>query len=171
MSGTFNVNASDDGIHATTLLQIDGGSFDVTAAEGLEATDIRINDGEINISSSDDGVNAAYKSYAYTPTVEINEGTLTSVMDAGDTDGVDSNGNLIINGGTIDITGQYAFDYDGTEQYTQIVLKTERAVKNLRWISAEVLNAGEIIKYREIVTAEEEAYQKLFSEEVERLQP
>ena len=56
-------------------------------------------------------------------------------------------------------------------QYTQIVLKTERAVKNLRWISAEVLNAGEIIKYREIVTAEEEAYQKLFSEEVERLQP
>ena len=56
-------------------------------------------------------------------------------------------------------------------QYTQIVLKTERAVKNLRWISAEVLSAGEIIKYREIVTAEEEAYQKLFSEEMERLQP
>ena len=115
--GTFTVNASDDGLYATTLLQIDGGSFDVTAAEGLEATYIRINDGEINISASDDGVNAAYKSSAYTPTVEINGGTLTIVMDAGDTDGVDSNGNLIINGGTIDITGQSSFDYDGTAQY------------------------------------------------------
>ena len=115
--GTFTVNASDDGFYATTLLQIDGGSFDVTAAEGLEATYIRINDGEINISASDDGVNAAYKSSAYTPTVEINGGTLNIVMDAGDTDGVDSNGNLIINGGTIDITGQSSFDYDGTAQY------------------------------------------------------
>ena len=110
--GTFTVNASDDGIHATTLLQIDGGRFDVTGAEGLEATYIKI-----NISASDDGVNAAYKSSAYTPTVEINGGTLTIVMDAGDTDGVDSNGNLIINGGTIDITGQSSFDYDGTAQY------------------------------------------------------
>ena len=42
---------------------------------------------------------------------------MTIVMDAGDTDGVDSNGNLIINGGTIDITGQSSFDYDGTAQY------------------------------------------------------
>ena len=56
-------------------------------------------------------------------------------------------------------------------EYKQIVLKTERAVKNLRWITAEVLNSDEIIKYREIVAAEEEAYQKLFSEEAERLQP
>ena len=29
----------------------------------------------------------------------------------------DSNGNIIINGGTIDITGQSAFDYDGNAQY------------------------------------------------------
>ena len=34
-------------------------------------------------------------------------------MAAGDTDGVDSNGDLYINGGTINITGQSAFDYDG----------------------------------------------------------
>ena len=115
--GQFTVNVSDDGIHANTLLQIDGGSFDLTAAEGLEATYIRINDGEINIAASDDGVNAAYKSSAYTPTLEMNGGTLTIVMGAGDTDAVDSNCDLVINGGTIDITGNSAFDYDGTAQY------------------------------------------------------
>ena len=114
--GTFTINSPDDAIHANTLLTIDGGTFDITAAEGLEATYITINDGVINIAASDDGVNAARKSSAYTPTVEINGGTLTIVMSAGDTDGVDSNGNLIINGGTIDVTGQSAFDYDGTAQ-------------------------------------------------------
>ena len=115
--GQFTVNVSDDGIHANTLLQIDGGSFDLTAAEGLEATYIRINDGDIAIAASDDGVNAAYKSSAYTPTMEMNGGTLTIVMGAGDTDAVDSNCDLVINGGTIDITGNSAFDYDGTAQY------------------------------------------------------
>ena len=34
-------------------------------------------------------------------------------MGAGDTDGIDSNGDLIINGGTISINGQSPFDYDG----------------------------------------------------------
>ena len=31
----------------------------------------------------------------------------------GDTDGVDSNGNIIIIGGTVNVTGQSSFDYDG----------------------------------------------------------
>ena len=116
--GTFTINARDDAIHANTLLQIDGGSFEITAAEGLEATYIKLNDGDISVSASDDGVNAAKKSSAYTPAVEINGGTLTIVMGAGDTDGVDSNGNLIITGGTVSVTGNSAFDYDGTVSFT-----------------------------------------------------
>ena len=115
--GTFTIRAEDDAIHANTLLQIDDGDFAITGAEGLEATYIQINGGNISISASDDGVNAALKSTAYTPTVEINGGTLTVVMGSGDTDGIDSNGNLIINGGTVDITGQSAVDYDGAGQY------------------------------------------------------
>ena len=100
------------------MLQIDNGSFEITGAEGLEATYILLNGGDISISASDDGVNAARKSSAYTPTVEINGGTLTIVMGAGDTDGVDSNGNIIITGGTVDVTGRSAFDFDGTSAYT-----------------------------------------------------
>ena len=115
--GSFTITVRDDAVHAETLLQIDGGSFSITAAEGLEATYIRINGGDIQISASDDGVNAARKSSAYTPTFEMNGGTLTVKMGAGDTDGIDSNGNIVINGGTISVTGNSTFDYDGTATY------------------------------------------------------
>ena len=116
--GSYTILATDDAVHATSLLQIDDGSFEITAAEGMEATYILINGGSVSISASDDGVNAANKSSAYTPTFEITGGTLTIVMGAGDTDGVDSNGDLIISGGTIDVTGNSTFDYDGTASYT-----------------------------------------------------
>ena len=115
--GTFTIKVSDDAIHANTMLQIDSGTFDITAAEGLEGTYIRINGGTIDISASDDGINAANKSSAYTATVEINDGEITIEMGSGDTDGVDSNGNIVINSGTIDITGNSSFDCDGTAEY------------------------------------------------------
>ena len=118
MGGSFAIRAADDAVHAESLLQIDGGSLDITAAEGLEATYIHINDGQINISATDDGLNAARKSSAYTPTVEISGGTLTVTMGPGDTDGIDSNGNLIITGGTVNVTAASAFDYDGTASFT-----------------------------------------------------
>ncbi len=116
--GTFTINAQDDAVHANTLLQIDDGSFEITGAEGLEATYVKLNGGEISLSASDDGVNAARKSSTYTPTVEINGGSLTVTMGPGDTDGVDANGNLIITGGTVDVTGQSAFDIDGSISFT-----------------------------------------------------
>ena len=47
-----------------------------------------------------------------TPTIEINGGNITVNMGQGDTDALDANGNIYINGGTINITGQSAFDYD-----------------------------------------------------------
>jgi hypothetical protein len=116
--GTLKVKAGDDAVHATTIIQIDGGAIDLSAHEGLEATWIQINDGTVNIAASDDGINAAYKSAKISPTVEFNGGYVTIVMGSGDTDAVDSNGNLIITGGTLDITAQSPFDYDGVCQKT-----------------------------------------------------
>ena len=116
--GTFKISVSDDAIHANTLVQIDGGSFELQAAEGIEGTFVQINDGDITIAASDDGVNAAYKSSACTPMVEINGGSLTITMGAGDTDAIDSNGSVLITGGTIDITGSSAVDCDGSAQMT-----------------------------------------------------
>ncbi|MBR4332745.1 MAG: carbohydrate-binding domain-containing protein [Clostridia bacterium] len=115
--GSITISAGDDGIHDQTVVQIDGGTLSIKAAEGIEGTYIQFNGGTINIQSTDDGVNAAYKSSAYTPTVEINGGDITVAMGAGDTDGIDSNGNIIVNGGTVTVTGNSTFDYDGAAQY------------------------------------------------------
>lgn len=114
--GTMTVEAGDDAIHATTIAQVDGGTIDLTGAEGIEGTYIQINGGEISIAAADDGINAGQKSNFSTPTVEVNGGELTIVMGSGDTDGVDANGNLYLNGGTLNITAQNPFDYDGTAQ-------------------------------------------------------
>lgn len=118
-SGSFTVRAASDAIQAMTLCQIDGGTFELTGTEGIEATCIQINDGSITINASDDGINGAQKSKSYgTPTIEINGGYVKVTVGQGDTDGIDCNGNIIVNGGTIDITAQMSsFDYDGTAQY------------------------------------------------------
>lgn len=116
--GTFNINASDDGIHATSVVQIDSGNFTLKAYEAIESTYIQINGGQFNISAYDDGINAARKSSFYSPVIEINSGTIKIVIASGDHDAIDSNGDLIITGGIIDITSNSAFDYDGKCNYS-----------------------------------------------------
>ena len=116
--GTFNINASDDGIHATSVLQIDSGNFTLKAYEAIESTYIQINGGQFNISAYDDGINAARKSSYYSPVIEINSGKIKIVIASGDHDAIDSNGDLIITGGIIDITSNSAFDYDGKCYYS-----------------------------------------------------
>ena len=114
--GSFAVSATDDGIHGNAFVQIDGGSIQIAAAEGIEASFVQINDGSISIQSWDDGINASNKSGAYPICVEINGGDISIAMSAGDTDGIDANGSIVVNGGTINITGNSSFDYDGTAQ-------------------------------------------------------
>ena len=115
--GSISIKAGDDGIHAGSVLQTDGGSVTVEAAEGIEGTYIQFNGGTIDIRATDDGVNAGRKSKSYPVTVVFNGGEITIVMGAGDTDGVDANGDIIMNGGTVSVTGNNAFDWDGTAIY------------------------------------------------------
>ena len=118
LGGTYTITGGSDGMQACALLQIDGGTMDITAAEGLEATYVRINDGNINISASDDGINAAASANAYETAVEINGGNLNVAVGQGDTDAIDSNGSVYVNGGTINITAQMSsFDYDAKAEF------------------------------------------------------
>ena len=116
--GTLTLNSSDDGIHADGKIDISGGEFTIESAEGIEATYVLISDGKININASDDGINATNKSTKYSVIVEITGGNITIKMGSGDTDAIDSNGNLYIKGGTINITANSPFDYDGEGKKT-----------------------------------------------------
>ena len=116
--GIFEINAGDDAIHTDGIISITGGTFDITAAEGLEGTEIVIDGGEITIAATDDGINAAQKTDNVAVYVEINGGNIAITMGQGDTDGIDSNGDITITGGTVDITGMSAIDYDGTATFT-----------------------------------------------------
>ena len=117
--GSFNITAESDAIQGNTSVIINGGTFSLNAAEGIESTSVVINDGDITIKASDDGINAGNKNKSSTtPSIEINGGKLTISMGQGDTDAIDANGNITVNGGTVNITSSgSSFDYDGKAAY------------------------------------------------------
>ncbi len=59
-NGILTLASGDDGIHSDQTLTIQNGHINVTESyEGLEGADIIINGGDIQVCSSDDGINAA----------------------------------------------------------------------------------------------------------------
>jgi hypothetical protein len=120
--GTLNVAAGDDGIKAYNTLTIATGNTTVEESEeGLEAQHIVIQGGTATVTANDDGVNASGGSSTTTSsgggmgggmgggnmevgdyTVEVSGGLLT-INSQGD--GLDSNGNASISGGTVVVNG------------------------------------------------------------------
>ena len=72
----------------------------------------------MDITATDDGINAGQKSKALSVGITVTGGEISIDMGAGDTDAVDSNGYLTITGGTISISAQSPFDADGTISWT-----------------------------------------------------
>ena len=104
--GTVTVSAADDGIKAgyDLILGTKGSSTGPTinitkSNEGIEGANIEFNSGSGTIRSSDDGVNAANSdltNYSYLLTINGGDWTINA-----DGDGLDSNGDLINNGGNV----------------------------------------------------------------------
>lgn len=105
-SGTLTLSAGDDALHSDYTLNIGSESTPgptvavTTSNEGLEGATVNICSGEINITSTDDCINAAngdLTGYAYA--INISGGTVIAYSSTGD--GFDSNGDLTISGGTV----------------------------------------------------------------------
>ncbi len=116
--GSIEIKANDDGIHAATDLTVKEGNINITESyEGMEGNTATIYGGDISIVSSDDGINAStdssqdemgfgnmggameYDANAY---INIYGGNIYINADG---DGIDSNGDLLIEGGYVTVDG------------------------------------------------------------------
>lgn len=112
--GTLSLASGDDGIHADSALAISGGSLTVSRSyEGLEAYAITVSGGEVAVTATDDGMNAAGGSDSASsergPWGSSSGGTLTIsgghiYVNAGG-DGLDSNGSIYVTGGITLVEG------------------------------------------------------------------
>ena len=126
--GSFTAAAGEDGFHADNNLIINGGSITVSQSyEGLEGQKVTVTGGNIDITASDDGINAASPSSSGSSVggrlgnsdsnslITISGGY---ILVNASSDGIDSNGNVAITGGTVLVSGPTdngngAFDYGG----------------------------------------------------------
>jgi hypothetical protein len=101
-TGSVNITAVKDGLHAGDILTVKDGNINVLASyEGMEAPNIVISGGNSVVHSSDDGLNAATDDTdTLKPSIEITGGILTLYTGS---DGIDSNGTLAVTGGTVAI--------------------------------------------------------------------
>ena len=122
--GTIDINAGDDALHADNTLTVKDGTINIkNSNEGLEGITVNVEGGDIAISSTDDGINAAGEPEdGSTVNYAINiSGGKIKIVPGGD--GIDSNGDLNVSGGTIIVDGpsdggNAPIDYDGTATVT-----------------------------------------------------
>lgn len=110
--GDIDIKTADDGVHADQKVTVSNGKLTIEKSrEGVEAIEINFNGGEVKITSTDDGINAAGGDGSNTDwggtisevgEVNIRAGYL--YINAGG-DGLDSNGTIVISGGTTIVNG------------------------------------------------------------------
>ncbi|MBE6720442.1 MAG: carbohydrate-binding domain-containing protein [Ruminococcaceae bacterium] len=134
VGGTIEISSGDDAIHTDNYLYITDGNIKVAnCTEAIEGMQINISGGNINATSSDDGINAASPSddgetqnmkndFATDENALINVtgGKITLNTEG---DGIDSNGNITVSGGEIYVSGPTnsgngALDCNGTAEIT-----------------------------------------------------
>ena len=132
-SGTLSIKTGDDGVHADAAAVISGGEIDISVCyEGIEGLSITVSGGDINVIANDDAINAACGADSASQGggpmggdrfavngdifIRISGGSLNLYAPY---DGIDSNGNVYIEGGITKVSGQSqgmegAIDLDGT---------------------------------------------------------
>ncbi|MGE5456909.1 MAG: carbohydrate-binding domain-containing protein, partial [Methanococcaceae archaeon] len=120
-NGTLSLSAADDGIHADAAIKINNGDIKITkSVEGVESGIITVNNGTLSIVSSDDGFNSTYGEGGEKndgSCLYLNGGNISVNTTRGD--GLDSNGSIVMTGGTVVVHGpasnpEVGVDYNGT---------------------------------------------------------
>lgn len=122
--GQIQIAAKDDGIQAETALIINGGDIAITESqEALAGKTVDIIGGFIKAVASDDGINSAATVATEMEKQQNQEGVYTRIAGGeiwlnAKADGIDSNGNLYIEGGTLYLSGPTGnmdgiLDYNG----------------------------------------------------------
>lgn len=126
LSGELTLSTGDDGVHADGAVSIEAGTLTVSQSyEGIEGMTVEISGGQVDVTSSDDGLNAASGTAMG---MEAEQGVSITLsggsvhIDAGG-DGIDSNGALTVSGGTIVVdgptnSGNGALDYGSSAVIT-----------------------------------------------------
>lgn len=127
--GDVTIATGDDALHSDKQLTITGGRLEITACyEGIEGETILIEGGSVDLTSTDDGINAtgSMDGSAFgrgrpgmggsSASLTINGGEVTITAQG---DGMDSNGDMTIGGGCVYIcgaavSGEVPIDYSGT---------------------------------------------------------
>lgn len=118
-SGSFSVATAGKAFTTTGKLAVSGGTLKVsTCEEGLEGAQVIISGGTIDIYATDDGINASSDD-SDDIYISISGGDISVEVADGDTDAIDSNGDLYVSGGTLRITARVSsFDFVGSVSYT-----------------------------------------------------
>lgn len=130
-NGEFTISTEDDGIHSDSFINISDGAIDIKKSyEGIESSQITVTGGDINIISSDDGINASSGDSSDTQEMpgsndpNSNSGSDNKITINGGTiivnamgDGLDSNGSIYMTGGAVTVygptsNGNGSIDYD-----------------------------------------------------------
>lgn len=130
--GVYQIATGDDGVHADAALLIEGCDMSISESyEGLEGANITLAGGTVRLTASDDGINAAGGSDGESAGWRRGEDSFSSnsnyyiditggyyYVNAGG-DGIDSNGNVTMSGGTVLVdgpenSGNGALDYAGS---------------------------------------------------------
>lgn len=115
LSGKITVSAADDGIKSDYVLNIgsdgtEGPEITVSRAnEGIEGAQINVYSGNISVTASNDGINAANSDLSnYGFSYNQYGGNVYVNCTAGD--GIDSNGDIILKGGKLEVFGPSSGD-------------------------------------------------------------
>lgn len=120
-NGVISISSADDGMKAEEEIIINGGTIDIKkSVEGIEAPSIIFNGGYTKVASTDDALNATMGNGG-----EGNDGSILDIrggeiyLNPTGGDGLDSNGDITMSGGTVVVHGpqsqpEVGIDVNGT---------------------------------------------------------